>query len=147
MSRQNRIDCINLMYQIYPMSRRLVLDTFDKQNIDLTRTQQIIILALSVNDTLTMSQLAKKVNTSNEQATRAVSQLVDKEFISRTQDAKNRRKINICLTQKARDFMTKTKASILDELLKRFEAVPDSNIKAFYDALTEIVNILKVADR
>ncbi len=147
MSKQNRIECINMMYEIYPMSRRLVLDTFDKQNVDLTRTQQIIILALAINDTLSMSQLAKRVNTSNEQATRAVSQLVKKGFVSRSHDMKNRRIINISLTQKARDFMAQTKASILNELLKRFDSVPDSSIEAFHKALTEIVSILKVADK
>ena len=59
------------MYEIYPLSRKLVFDTFDKKKYDITRTQQIIMLSLCIEGTLTMSQLASKINTSNEQATRA----------------------------------------------------------------------------
>ena len=75
-----RRECIMSMYEIYPLSRKLVFDTFDKKKYDITRTQQIIMLSLCIEGTLTMSQLASKINTSNEQATRAVAQLVDKGF-------------------------------------------------------------------
>ena len=60
------------MYEIYPLSRKLVFDTFDKKKYDITRTQQIIMLSLCIEGTLTMSQLASKINTSNAQATRAL---------------------------------------------------------------------------
>ena len=72
-----RRECIMSMYEIYPLSRKLVFDTFDKKKYDITRTQQIIMLSLCIEGTLTMSQLASKINTSNEQATRAVAQLVE----------------------------------------------------------------------
>lgn len=81
-----RRECIMSMYEIYPLSRKLVFDTFDKKKYDITRTQQIIMLSLCIEGTLTMSQLASKINTSNEQATRAVAQLVDKGFVIRMQN-------------------------------------------------------------
>ena len=86
-----RRECIMSMYEIYPLSRKLVFDTFDKKKYDITRTQQIIMLSLCIEGTLTMSQLASKINTSNEQATRAVAQLVDKGFVIRMQNPDNRR--------------------------------------------------------
>ena len=73
MERKERIECINMLYEMYPLSRKLVFDTFNLKNSILTRTQQIILLALSLSKTLTMSQLAEKINTSNEQAARASS--------------------------------------------------------------------------
>lgn len=138
-----RKECINLMYEIYPLCRKLVFDTFDKPKIDLTRTQQIIILALAISQRLSMSQLAEKINTSNEQATRAVSQLVQKGFIERSQDKSNRRVINISLTEKANAFLNEAKMSIQGELINRFNAVSDEDMQDFYLALMQINKILK----
>lgn len=116
MDRNERIECINMLYEMYPLSRKLVFDTFNLKDSVLTRTQQIILLALALSKTLTMSQLAKKINTSNEQATRAVAQLVSMEFVQRSHDVKNRRIIHISLTEKATKFMERTKNNIMDEL-------------------------------
>ena len=43
-----RRECIMSMYEIYPLSRKLVFDTFDKKKYDITRTQQIIMLSLCI---------------------------------------------------------------------------------------------------
>ena len=47
-----RRECIMSMYEIYPLSRKLVFDTFDKKKYDITRTQQIIMLSLCIEGTL-----------------------------------------------------------------------------------------------
>lgn len=138
-----RRECIMSMYEIYPLSRKLAFDTFDKKKYDITRTQQIIMLSLCIEGTLTMSQLASKINTSNEQATRAVAQLVDKGFVIRMQNPDNRRVINIRLTDEAMRFMEKMKNEILDDILGKFSSVSDSDMKKMKDALVFINSILK----
>lgn len=138
-----RRECIMSMYEIYPLSRKLVFDTFDKKKYDITRTQQIIMLSLCIEGTLTMSQLASKINTSNEQATRAVAQLVDKGFVIRMQNPDNRRVINIRLTDEAMRFMEKMKNEILDDILGKFSSVSDSDMKKMKDALVFMNSILK----
>ena len=75
-----RRECIMSMYEIYPLSRKLVFDTFDKKKYDITRTQQIIMLSLCIEGTLTMSQLASKINTSNEQAAKGLLLRFDSGF-------------------------------------------------------------------
>ena len=143
MELDTRSKCILSMYEVYPLSRKLVFDTFDKKKYDITRTQQIIMLSLSVCGTLTMSQLASKINTSNEQATRAVAQLVDKGFIVRMQNPNNRRVINIKLTEKAEAFFEKMKSEILDELLLKFSSISDEEMEKLNDSLTEVAAVLK----
>ncbi len=143
MNNSTRRECIMSMYEIYPLSRKLVFDTFDKKKYDITRTQQIIMLSLSISGTLTMSQLASKINTSNEQATRAVAQLVNKGFIVRMQNPDNRRVINIKLTDEAMRFMEKTKAEILDDLLSKFSGISDDEMVQMKEALQIINGILK----
>ena len=127
-----RRECIMSMYEIYPLSRKLVFDTFDKKKYDITRTQQIIMLSLCIEGTLT-----------NEQATRAVAQLVDKGFVIRMQNPDNRRVINIRLTDEAMRFMEKMKNEILDDILGKFSSVSDSDMKKMKDALVFINSILK----
>ena len=138
-----RTESIHLMYEIYMLSRKIVFDAFNHQKISLTRTQQIIILALTLNKTLTMSQLTEKINTSNEQATRAVAQLVDKNFIQRYQDKSNRRIINISLTEDANKLLAEAKSSIQSEILKRFDSISDEDMHNLYEALLQITKILK----
>lgn len=142
-----RAECINLMYEIYPISRKIVFDTFDFGENILTRTQQIIIMALSVHQTLSMSALAKKINTSNEQATRAVAQLVEKGFINRCKNQLNKRIINISLTEKAHDFLEETKANIHDELVRKFDNISDEEITKFHESLLQIKKILQIIEK
>ena len=142
-----RTKCIMKFYEIYPLSRKIVFDTFDRKKYHLTRTQQIIILSLSVSKTLTMSHLAARINTSNEQATRAVSQLVDMGFVVREHDRENRRLVNISLTDKAEGLLKQMKSDIHDEMIKRFKEVSDDDMDKLYEALQQVSEILKkVAD-
>lgn len=138
-----RTQCIMSMYEIYPLSRKLVFDTFDKKKYDITRTQQIIMLSLSVCGTLTMSQLASKINTSNEQATRAVAQLVDRGFIVRMQNPNNRRVINIKLTEEAQVFFNKMKNEILDDLISKFADISDEEMEKLSHSLEQVSSVLK----
>ncbi len=143
MDNDTRTRCIMEFYEIYPLSRKLVFDTFDQKKYHVTRTQQIVLLSLSVSGQLNMSQLASKINTSNEQATRAVAQLVEMGFVQREHQEGNRRVVNIKLTPQAEDFMKKMKAEIHDELLRRFSNVSDEDMSKLYDALVQVSAVLK----
>ena len=48
MNNEIRTGCIMQFYEIYPLSRKLVFDTFDQKKYHVTRTQQIVLLSLSV---------------------------------------------------------------------------------------------------
>ncbi|WP_295156196.1 MarR family transcriptional regulator [uncultured Ruminococcus sp.] len=142
-----RTGCIRKFYEIYPLSRKMVFDTFDQKKYHVTRTQQIVLLSLSVCGEMNMTQLASKINTSNEQATRAVAQLVDLGFVQRKYRPENRRVVNIMLTPDAEVFLEKMKADIHDDLLNRFKNVSDEDMRKLYDSLAQVISVLKqVAD-
>ena len=86
MNEAARKKTIDAVFELYPRSRKHIYESFDRLEDDLTRTQQMILLALSVQDDLSMSQLADRICTSNEQATRAVSQLVIKGYVNRAKN-------------------------------------------------------------
>ncbi|ADU22202.1 MarR family transcriptional regulator [Ruminococcus albus] len=143
MDNEIRTGCIMQFYEIYPLSRKLVFDTFDQKKYHVTRTQQIVLLSLSVCGQMNMSQLASKINTSNEQATRAVAQLVDMGFIERNHQPDNRRVVNISLTEKAESFLIKMKADIREDLLDLFSNVSDEDMKKLYNALIQVNEVLR----
>ena len=148
MDNDTRTRCIMEFYEIYQLSRKLVFDTFDQKKYHVTRTQQIVLLALSVSGQMNMTQLATRINTSYEQATRAVSQLVDMGFIRREHQPDNRRVVNITLTEEAEGFLKKMKAEIRDELLKRFAGVSDEDMEKLYEALIQVTAVLsQVTDK
>lgn len=93
------------LFKVFPLLRRAIFEAFDKQNTKLTRTQQIILVTMAGSDSLSMSELARSINTSNEQATRAISQLVDSGFVTRSQNEQNHRIVNIDLTEKAEKYI------------------------------------------
>lgn len=98
-------DCSTSLFKIYPSFRRSIYWAFDSHSVKMTRTQQTILITMMNFDTLSMSELARSINTSNEQATRAVAQLVERGYINRVQNEKNRRIVNISLTESARELL------------------------------------------
>ena len=138
MTENERKEYINSLFAIYPICRKLVFDTFDKKKYGITRTQQVIMLTLGVNGTLTMSGLASKINTSNEQATRAVAQLVDKGFIERMHDTANRRIIKIRLTEEAKHFVEQIKREMHEEFLEKFSVFTDEELSELAKATNTI---------
>ena len=143
MDNELQTKCFLEFYRIFPVSRKIVLDTFDKSNYDLTRTQQHILLALEVAKTLSMSHLASMISTSNEQATRAVAQLVDKGYIRRKHSVSNRRIINIQLTDKAQGLLKVMKNDMHQDMINKFARISDEEMEKMYQALIDIDDVLR----
>ena len=146
MNEKARKESIDAMFELYPRGRKLIYKAFDKLEDDLTRTQQIILLALAVKDNLSMSQLASKICTSNEQATRAVTQLVDKGLVNRMQNKTNRRVVNISLTQKARDHIEGAKKAVLNETLASARGLTDEDMLVIKNSIQAVLEIIKKLD-
>lgn len=142
MDNKLRKKCTDAVYDLYPLCRKLMYRAFDNLDPELTRTQQIILLSLSVRDNLSMSQLADSINTSNEQATRAVTQLVNMGFVNRTQNKNNRRVVNITLTDKARAYIESSKKHMLLITEDTAEAVTDEQQKLICDTLSLLSKLL-----
>lgn len=141
MDNKLRKKCTDAMYDLYPRCRKLMYRAFDDLDPELTRTQQIILLSLSVKDNLSMSQLADSINTSNEQATRAVTQLVNMGFVNRTQNKSNRRVVNITLTDKARAYIESSKKHMLVITEDAAESITDEQLKLICDALALLTKL------
>ncbi len=146
MNEKARKESIDAMFELYPRGRKLIYEAFNKLEDDLTRTQQIILLALSVRDNLSMSQLASKICTSNEQATRAVTQLVDKGLVNRQQNKTNRRVVNISLTPKAKEHVEAAKKAVFTATTDITSGLSYEDLQTITDSIHTVLNLLKKLD-
>ena len=134
--------CGGSVLSLFQKLRKLVFESFDESRIHTTRTQQMILTVMASGKTFSMSELARLISTSNEQATRAVSQLVKMELIERSLNENNHRIVNIRLTPKALEFMDEIRElsakKLSDELFGSEK--PDKK------KLSHVVSLLKDLD-
>lgn len=135
MSKQISNDYSALLFKIYPVLRHTMYKAFDMQPQKITRTQQIILVTLSDIDTLSMTKLARSINTSNEQATRAVSQLVQMGFVKREQNEVNRRVINISLTELSREYLKNVMTSAAEIISQQNYEFTDEELETICKAV------------
>lgn len=135
MSKQISNDYSALLFKIYPVLRHTMYKAFDMQPQKITRTQQIILVTLSDMDTLSMTKLARSINTSNEQATRAVSQLVQMGFVKREQNEVNRRVINISLTELSREYLKNVMTSAAEIISQQNYEFTDEELETICKAV------------
>ena len=76
-----------------------------KKKYGLTKSQLAVLLSLSTHEMLNMSQAAKDIASSKEQATRSVAPLADAGYVERFECAENRTHVFIRLTQKGKSLM------------------------------------------
>ena len=84
--------------------------------MDLTKTQILILFALSGGRSLNMSQLSSYLASSKEQATRAVSPLVKDEYVTRFRSDENRKMVYVKLTEKGNQLILQEKALVKEYL-------------------------------
>ena len=65
------------LLQLLPLTHRLVALAAVKKEYGLTRSQGIVLMALYYRGTICMSQIADYLDSSKEQATRAVAGIVE----------------------------------------------------------------------
>ena len=92
---------------------------------------------------MSMSKLADLLSTSREQTTRAVSPLADRDYIIRLTNEKNRRILNVAITQSGLDFLQNLRKNYSVQLLESIEMLSEKEINDFIKSLNIIINTLE----
>lgn len=114
----------------------------DIRQYHLTKTQLMIIVALSRYPGITMSELSEKISASREQTSRAVSPLVQRQLISRDTNQLNRRQINMALTDDGFRYLSHIKENYLDMFFSAFDRLSEEERKTFLASLKNISDTL-----
>ena len=109
----------------------------------LTRTQLLILTALSYRESLHMSQLASYLSFSKEQATRAVAPLAELGLLERFEQPENRTKVYLRLTPEGASLAAELRAQFSSQLRARTEqSLTPSEQKELCQAASTLVRLL-----
>lgn len=117
MQRESSGDNTQLL-ALLPLISKTVISASSLRESGYTKSQFMIISALSLQDNLTMGQVAGYISSSKEQATRAVAPLVEHGLVERYVDPENRTKIHIRLTEKGMDYVEQSNRRFVKNLYR-----------------------------
>lgn len=114
---------------------------FDKNEFRFTKTQQMIVMALWLDNDMTLAQLSDRICTSNEQATRAVGQLVKMGVVTRNKNENNRRTIDISLTDEGKKAVKEAQTMLIDRMLESLQKLSESDARTVLECIEKVGSI------
>ena len=142
MTQQDKINMLTALFEIFPLFHHWFANSSISEEFGITKTQEIILMSLMNNPSLTMSNLAHSIHSSKEHATRSVNTLVELQLIERCADQKNRRLVLVKLTEKGRTYIEERKAALTSNLVEKFSLIPEEELNRFHRAVYDIHEIL-----
>lgn len=110
----------------FPLMNRLLHAAYDGEQKHLTKTQYIIVISMYLYGELTMMQLSKLCGITKEQATRALSPLVDEGLVARSISENNRNYVYVSLTEEGKAHMR----TMLCRCAKRLDKLAGDRLSA-----------------
>lgn len=133
----------NMLLEVFPICQKIIMHSINFHNLEITKTQLCIMLALNGHDRLNMTQLSHYIASSKEQTTRAVAPLVKSGYLERSYDDNNRTYVFVKLTDEGREFLHFQKERFNCELKDKYASLSDDDKKAFSEAVKTSLTILK----
>ena len=96
---------ILVLYEAFGLFQKHAFRDEGLRDSHLTRSQLYLMLVLLQRPLLNMTQLARSIAVSKEQASRAVSSLVDLGYVERMESPNNRRLVLVQLTERGRAML------------------------------------------
>ena len=147
MNEVNKEKTITSLFEILSVCQKIILNSLDIKNLNLTKTQLFILMALMRNQSLNMSQISIYIASSQEQATRAVAPLVTSGLLERFYDESNRKLVLVRLTEMGKEFIRAKKQFISKHLLDCFDVLTGQDEDELLDALERTLKILNTVER
>lgn len=131
------------LLRLLPMLQKLVSLSEVHKLFGVTKSQILIFVILHYRGSMTMSEVAKYLSSSKEQATRTVSVLFEQGLIERFEKESNRTHVYIRLTKLGQEFMQR----LVDELnfevsQKLISSLSSEDLETLYQSVHTAVEIL-----
>lgn len=134
------------LMRIYPIVRMMIYRAFDLHEVDLTRTQQNILLAMSSFEKLHPSELADFIDITREQTTRSVTELADLGYISIIGNKRNKRTKDIMLTETADELINDVYRLVAQMFEKRYSDLAPIECRTLMENLTSAARVMEKVD-
>ncbi len=122
--------------------KKLIHDNcgFNKSNLNHSHFQ--IMVTLKNKDKLPISEVAKKLVISTPNMTKLLNKLIEEDMIQRIPDEKDRRIINIKLTEKGDKYLEDKFEDVKLSLKNKFSTLPNDKLDKFNESLVTLKDVL-----
>jgi len=110
-------DAIRRIFMLFVQTARAVLkygDAYFYRKAHLSVTKFIVLQALAINDTMTLSEIAKWTHKERHNITTLVRRLENDELVTAERDNRDKRFVNVTLTDKGREAVSQSTPVAID---------------------------------
>lgn len=128
---------------IIPLFKKKLLHDnckFNKGNLNHSHFQ--ILAVLKKEGKLPISEVGKKLVISTPNMTKLLTKLIEEDMVERIPEEKDRRIININLTDKGHEYLDSQFAEIKSALKDKFSSLPSDKLDKFNDSLITLKEVL-----
>jgi len=134
--------------ELVPQIIKNVVKPFENVSKNALGPMQLGLLNfLKDEDSISMTEIVKKLNVSKQQLTKLTDKLAEKNYIIRVNDLEDRRSIKISVTKIGIEFLNEYEKQILDLMKTRFEKLSDENLRELQSAVNSINKIMPILSR
>ena len=131
------------LLHLLPLLHRIIGLTETHRKFGITKSQAIVFFILHYRDGITMSEIAKYISSSKEQATRTVAALCDNGLVERYENPNNRTHVYIRFTEAGREEMQRLVQEFRTDIYNRVSSsLDDEDIQKLHQAVLTTVEIL-----
>ena len=132
-----------MLLHLLPLLHRIIGLTEAHKKFGITKSQAIVFFVLHYRDGITMSEIAKYISASKEQATRTVAALCDNGLVERYENPNNRTHVYIRFTEAGRENMQRLIQEFRTDIYNRLtSSLEDDDIHKLNQAVLTTVEIL-----
>lgn len=114
----------------------------DNRDLELSRVHMDIMFILNRFGQLTMSDIANRLYISKPYNTLLVDKLIELGFVERLSDSKDRRIINIRLTEKGIEYLKEFKELNKENIKRKLSVLSNSELEQLLSSLKNIKEII-----
>jgi len=104
-----------------------------------------ILLALSKNKQMTMTEISKQINVINSNLTPLVDKLIKEGYLKRQTSKKDRRVVYISITAQGKQFIVQHKKYVVELLTDRFNRLDAAQLEALEGHLAGLLSLIEFA--
>ncbi|MAH81450.1 MAG: MarR family transcriptional regulator [Rickettsiales bacterium] len=126
-----------IMRSTYIHSRKL------KNSFDVTSTQLVTLLEIAKHETITIAELSKKVHLSSSTLVGIIDRLEKKEWVKRSRQGDDRRKVFISITSKGVTFIEQAPSPLQEKLLTELSSLSNLEQSNIALSLERVVDLME----
>ena len=110
---------------------------------DFTKSQFLVLGIIAVRGGIAMSALAEHTGILKQQITRIVDQLEDKGYVRRERSTRDRRSVDVYVTERAKAYLADFEARSIQRIMASMQPLTDAQRQQLLDSFDTINTLLQ----